>query len=173
MNIIFNQEVFVDGYLADKYSKYAADNEKLEGIPYINFPFTITELEEDFNHLSWTLIDHDSNPVVQFSWIHWLVANYSTQGNQVEIAENLKMSNAIYNHGVNSFACPLAKISNPQITINYGGPTPPDKEHIYTLTVYAHNQPLNLTDGFFYNQLLEQLDKVKAVSCKVTILARN
>lgn len=35
----------------------------------------------------------------------------------------------------------------------YIGPCPPDKDHLYTLTVYALDKELDLKEGFFLNEL--------------------
>lgn len=36
----------------------------------------------------------------------------------------------------------------------YLGPYPPDKDHVYTLTVYALDEDLPLNEGFYLNELL-------------------
>ncbi len=173
MNIIINKNTYNKEYLVDRYSKYCIDNEKIEGIPYINFPFEINDIHEEFKYLSWILLDHDSNPVVQFSWIHWLVSNYPIEEKSVSIPENLKNTLVEYTKGVNSFAGPVTNIKNEDIILNYGGPTPPDKDHLYTLAVYSHDKKLNLEDGFYYNNLLMELEKVNYEKDSIKILSRS
>lgn len=170
MKIKLDNDVFEGNYLLDKYSKYASEEYKIEGVPYINFPFEIENIEEDNKYLSWILIDHDSNPVVNFSWIHWLVANYKIESNLASIPEHLCNTNKPYIKGNNSFSCPLANIKDEKVYLNYGGPTPPDKDHNYTLVVYAHNAKLDVNDGFFYNDLLDCLEQTtyKVASIKIT-----
>lgn len=38
------------------------------------------------------------------------------------------------------------------------GPYPPDKDHIYTLTVYALDCELPLANGFYMNELLHAME---------------
>lgn len=173
MKLVINKETYNNKYLADKYSKYANDELKKEGIPYINFPFEIHELRAEQKFVSWVLIDYDSNPVVQFSWIHWMVGNYNISHTNEHIPEGIINSSKKYTKGINSFAGPLTNIKSEELIYNYGGPTPPDCDHIYTLEVYAHNSELNLKDGYFYNDLLNELDKVNYEKKIMKILART
>ncbi len=160
-----------DGYLKDKYSKDASEEYLIEGVPYVNFEFEVTNVDPTHKYLSWALIDHDSNPVCSFSWIHWLVANYSTENSTV--VENLSESGLEYVGGQNSFASPLAKIQDEKVIFNYGGPMPPNEDHNYSLVVFAHATELNLEKGFFYNELLNELKKqTSIVGCECSILGK-
>ncbi len=159
------------GYLKDKYSKYAQDEELIEGVPYINFEFEVTGISDEYKYLSWALIDHDSNPVCSFSWIHWLVANYSSENKT--IVENLCESNLDYVGGQNSFASPIANNQDERVIFNYGGPMPPNVDHNYSLVVFAHAKELNLEKGFFYNELLNELKKqTTIIGCECNILGK-
>lgn len=149
------ENILKEGILLDKYSDGASAEERIEGVPYINFPFEV-ETKENYKYLSWVLVDHDSNPVVNFSWLHWVIANYELD-TTTKVEENLVNSTKKYVGGTNTFASPLAKIKDKKVIYNYGGPTPPDKTHIYTLQVYAHNEKLNLTEGFYLNDLYQEL----------------
>lgn len=171
MNIKFSNEIYNGTYLADKYSKYANKENLIEGVPYINFPFSI-ENANDYKYLSWILIDHDANPVVNFSWIHWLVGNYEITNSYEHIPELLVNSNKQFNKGHNSFSCPLTNIKDENVYLNYGGPTPPDCDHTYTLEVWGHNKKLNISDGFYYNQLITELEKIDSVHITSKLRAR-
>lgn len=173
MKIKLNRSIYDGIYLKDEYSKYATKENLIDGIPYNNFPFEIENISEEYRYISWALIDHDSNPVVNFSWIHWLIANYEVKKNAITIPGKLVNSNNKYLGGTNSFAGPLTNIINEKIILNYGGPTPPDKDHTYTLYVYAHTNELLLEKGFYYNEFLKELDKQKYVMDKVKILAKK
>ncbi len=173
MNIKFDKEIYNDGYLADKYSKYCEGIDKIDGIPYVNFPFHVEEIPDEHKYLSWTLIDHDSNPVVNFSWIHWLVANYEIDDTKTVIPERVYENKTNLVRGNNTFSCPLTNIQNEKIYLCYGGPTPPDKDHEYTLVVYAHDEKLDVSNGFFYNDLLKSIKKVNAVAAVAKLLART
>lgn len=173
MIIKFNKETCNNDYLADKYSKYADNNLKIDGVPYVNFSFTVEDLDLEDKYLSWVLLDHDSNPVIQFSWIHWLVANYQVSSQFETIPELLVESCKQYIGGKNSFYSPLASVTNEKVCLNYGGPTPPDKDHVYTLVVYAHEEKLHLRDGFYYNQFLNGLDGISTKVATAKILGRK
>ncbi len=173
MNIKFDKDIYNNEYLADKYSKYCEGSNKIDGVPFVNFPFHVDDISDEYKYLSWTLIDHDSNPVVNFSWIHWLVANYEISDRQTTIPESMYEKKADIVRGNNTFSSPLANIKNEDIYLGYGGPTPPDKDHIYTLVVYAHDEKLDLSDGFFYNDLLKSIEKVNVASATAKLLART
>lgn len=173
MKIKFDKAIYEEEYLVNKYSKYADEEYKSEGIPFVNFPFNVEEVGTKNKYLSWILIDHDSNPVVNFSWIHWLVANYELDSSFVSIPELLYKAEKQYTRGNNSFSCPLANVSDKKVYLNYGGPTPPDKDHVYTLKVYAHPQKLDVSDGFFYNELITELEKSSFEVASAKILARK
>ena len=55
--------------------------------------------------------------------------------------------------GTNSDWSPLAGgHTNPAVIRRYAGPFPPDKTHVYTLSVYALDCELNLQEGYFLNE---------------------
>ena len=55
--------------------------------------------------------------------------------------------------GSNSDWSPLAgSHTDPRIIHRYAGPYPPDKTHDYTLTVYALDCELGLSEGYFLNE---------------------
>ncbi len=173
MKIELDKSIYEGSYLADKYSKYAKPNYCLDGVPNVNFPFVVSNLCDSHKYVSWIFIDHDSNPVVQFSWIHWLVANFEVKNNEAKVPEGLSGLEVNYVGGTNSYACPLAKITDPRIIYNYGGPTPPDCDHTYTLVVFSHSHKLNLTQGFYYNQLLTALEATDFKVKQAKIRARS
>lgn len=74
--------------------------------------------------------------------------------------------------GQNSFASPLAGSCNPKVIHQYCGPTPPDKDHAYTLTVYALDTELNLQQGFYMNQLYQEMKGHILAETSIEILAR-
>lgn len=154
MKIKVNTE---NNYLADTYSKYAADELKREGIPFVSFPIQFADLPSGTTSIALTLIDYDAVPVCGFPWIHWTAANIP--GSIIEIPENASETRPFTMvQGQNSFASPLGGQQDPKIIHQYGGPTPPDKDHDYTLTVYALDKELNLKDGYFLNELLKEIE---------------
>ncbi len=169
MNIVL-KGIIEDGYLNDKYGKHAQMSLKKDDIPYVSFPFEVENVPEGTKYLSWFFIDHDSNPVCAFSWIHWLVANYKTD--DFKVVENLLESSREYVGGVNSYASPLGNTENKDITLNYGGPMPPDKDHKYTLVVCAHTIPFDVKEGFYYNDFLNEVSKKVLDICETQVMSR-
>lgn len=165
-------ETLNNGIMYDKYSKYAEEKFLVEGIPYVSFPFTVHDLHDKAKYLAWVLIDHDSYPLIHFSWIHWVVANYEVNSKNINIDENIS-STAKLITGTNSFASPLANIKNKKITMGYGGPTPPDKNHTYTFYVYALSDKLKLGNGFMINDFYDQLELAKIEECSIKFIARK
>ena len=135
------------GEIPKKYGKYG--NQKSEfDIPTMSVPFTIEDAPEKTVSYALVLDDVDSVPVCGFVWIHWIAANITT----TDIAENASI-NASFPQGINSWVGTAGK----EAAIGYGGMTPPDAPHIYTLRVYALDCRLDLEDGFFYNQLIHAI----------------
>lgn len=175
MKITMSAKAFENGYLADKYSKYACEEFTINSNPVVSFPFKVENISKEYGYLSWILIDHDSNPVVGFSWIHWLVANAKIETkNQdtVLVKEGFAQEDNKYLRGYNSFISPLASCDDECITLAYAGPTPPDKEHDYTLKVFATEKPLNLNDRFYFNDFYKELSKINYQMAEYTIKAR-
>ncbi|GAV10704.1 hypothetical protein RQP50_00160 [Paenibacillus sp. chi10] len=42
--------------------------------------------------------------------------------------------------------------------MSYVGPTPPDRNHVYTLTVYALDTMLDVEDGYQWNDFYKKID---------------
>ncbi|CAH1855546.1 YbhB/YbcL family Raf kinase inhibitor-like protein [Convivina intestini] len=163
------------GYLADQYAKYAPATQKIDGYPSQSFPIEITNLPVDTRFLAWTLVDFDSIPVMGFTYIHWIAANYPVLGSEALIPANLAQEGENFTRGQNSLYSQYVDVDNPQIINNYIGPMPPDKDHNYTLTVYALKQALPLPDGFFLNELRQATHNQPVVLEKMSIdiLARS
>ncbi|MBD5075012.1 YbhB/YbcL family Raf kinase inhibitor-like protein, partial [Xanthomonas citri pv. citri] len=73
--------------------------------------------------------------------------------------------------GQNSFASPLAGSNDPKVIHQYCGPTPPDKDHAYTLTVYALDAELNLQPGFYLNELYQEMKEHILAETSIELLA--
>jgi Raf kinase inhibitor-like YbhB/YbcL family protein len=141
----------VNGYLNDKYDKHAPSELQRNGVPFVSFPIEFSDLPQGTGSLALTLIDYDAVPVCGFPWIHWLAANITpTIGTLPENASDNHFDPFI--QGSNSWNSLIAAITDTKITQQYGGPTPPDKDHDYTLVVYALDQKLALKDGYYLNE---------------------
>ena len=65
------------------------------------------------------------------------------------ISEDFSRLDAKHTHGKNSLVSKFLNEDNPDIYDGYMGPYPPDKDHVYTLTVYALDCELPLENGFY------------------------
>lgn len=158
--------------LPKKYSKYANKKEMLNGNPIVSFPFKIVDIPTEAKYLSFTLIDYDAIPVCGFSWIHWTVANIDASFSN--IPENYSQDDKYKKtQGTNSFASVLVNESNPKIIHRYVGPTPPDKDHNYTLTVYALNDVIDIDEGFYLNDLYSKMEEKIIEQASINIIGKN
>ncbi|WP_105956442.1 YbhB/YbcL family Raf kinase inhibitor-like protein [Apilactobacillus quenuiae] len=146
-----------NGNLLDKYTKHTDNKYKENGRPFISFPININNIPADTKSLAFALTDLDSIPVCGFEWIHWIGANIDPRIKQ--IPENAAKENSVeFNHGYNSLAGSLIDMKSDAMSLGYVGPTPPNKKHNYTFTVYALDKKLELTDGFWYNEMIHKMD---------------
>lgn len=147
-----------NGYLPEKYSKYAAEKHQYKGNPKVSFPITFEDIPSGTKSFALTLIDFDAVGVCGFPWIHWIACDIS--GEISELPENISMDNTLnIIQGKNSFASDFVGETDPQIIYGYVGPTPPDKDHKYTLDIYALDCPtLSLDAGFSLNELYDKME---------------
>lgn len=125
----------------DQYGKRGAQIK--DGIPTLSLPLTIENAPENTACYALIMLDPDSEPLCGFAWVHWLAVF-----TQAELPENASISIAdSIIQGQNSFG-----------TIGYGGPTPPDKTHIYEITVYALDKFPELEDGFTEDNLRQAIE---------------
>ncbi|MBP2058404.1 Raf kinase inhibitor-like YbhB/YbcL family protein [Lactobacillus colini] len=144
-----------NGFLADEYTKFASDADKIAGKPAKSFPISIKNIPAGTQSLAIYFKDFDSVPVCGFVWIHWLAANIPTVSEIPADASRNKPFNFI--QGANSNVSKLLpKLSGPQL--GYTGPQPPTGVHDYELTVYALDNNLELEDGYYLNEFLEKID---------------
>lgn len=147
-----------NGYLPKKYLKYAAEEYQYKGNPKVSFPITFEEVPNGTKSFALTLIEFDAVGVCGFPWIHWIACDISGEIN--ELPENISMDNTLnIVQGKNSFASDFVGETDPKITCGYVGPTPPDKDHKYTLDIYALDCSfLSLTSGFSLNELYDKME---------------
>ena len=131
-----------NGLLPDKYGKYS--DVKIGGEPCLSFPIKIDDVPKGVKTLALIFIDHDSTPLCGFAWIHWLAANIPAD---IKVIPENASQNCAFDmiQGENSFPSALKK--------RYGGPMPPDKTHTYTLTLFALDTDLKLSEGFSMQEL--------------------
>jgi len=147
----------IDGYLPDKYGKYATKDNKYNGQPSLSFPIKLTDLPIGTVTTALVLLDYDAIPVSGFTWIHWTAANISAT--MLEIPENASQSDTLKMiQGRNSTAGGLVGATDPLQTQRYAGPQPPNADHTYSLYVYALDTELSLKNGYWLNEFYQAID---------------
>lgn len=141
-----------NGKLPDRFGKYAPSDCQIDGHAVVSFPIEISDVPENARSLAPTFLDFDAVPVGGFCWIHWIACNFPPD--TALIPENASASGAVpCVQGSNSDWSPLAgSHTDPRIIHRYAGPCPPDKDHVYTLTVYALDTELDLAGGYYLNE---------------------
>lgn len=143
-----------EGYLSDKYGKYAAPEFTNDGVPVVSLPIELRGIPAETVSLALIMIDYDAIPVCGFPWIHWSAANLTPA---TLIPEDFSRTATGIVQGKNSLISPLGGATDPAVTEHYAGPTPPDKDHDYTLQVFALDTKLDLPQGFYVNELRKAL----------------
>lgn len=140
-----------NGYLADRFGKYAEADDCYRGYPKRSFPITITAAPQATKSFAVWLLDYDAVPVSGFPWIHWNIANIP--GDTTEIPEDASRTQQLAMvQGRNANAGGLVHQQDPLISQGYVGPQPPNADHAYTLTVFALDTMLALQPGFWLNE---------------------
>lgn len=154
----------------DEFAAGAPAQNRVDGTPVVSFPFYLDDLDSSMHYLHWQFVDPDSIPVCGFEWIHWAVANVPidalmfdfNDSHALQIPPDFSRSmpsmipEAV--QGRTSAASKLVNSSNPQVTMRYNGPNPPDAPHDYLLHVWATAKPLSgLRQGFWLNEMLRGL----------------
>ena len=109
------------------------------------------------NTVSFALVleDKDAYPVTGgFAWIHWLAANITRN----ELKDNESQTARDFIQGCNSWTSIQGNQQSKELSCFYGGMTPPDKEHIYELHIFALDKLLDLKNGFLLNELYREMD---------------
>lgn len=162
-----------NGMLPDKYGKYAELEYKQYDKPVCSFPITIEEVPAGTRSLALTFIDYDSTPVCGFTWIHWIMCGISPDTK--EIPENASQHpQPEWRQGFNSTFGDLSDVNN-DLTVAqaYVGPCPPDMDHTYTLRVFALDEDLDLSEGFFFNQLHWAMQGHILDTAEVNVVSRS
>jgi len=116
--------------------KYGYKNEN------VNPTLKIQEVPKNAKSLVLIVDDPDAMGAVGKIWVHWLVWNINP--NTEQIKENSIPENSI--QGKTDFG-----------EIGYGGPAPPDKEHVYVFKLYALDSELDLKEGSSKSQVEEAM----------------
>lgn len=162
----------VDGYLPDKYGKYAPDEYKYDNHPALSFPISITSLPAETVSIALVMVDDDAIPVSGFTWIHWAAANIPAT--LTEIPEDASRDDSFQMiQGKNSTAGGMFGATDPLQIQRYNGPQPPDKDHLYSLYVYALDTKLPLENGYWLNEFYHAIEGHILEQVKVDFLSRK
>lgn len=139
------------GMLPDRFGKYSSPELRRDGNNICSFPIEVSGVPEGAKSLALSFVDYDSIPVCGFAWIHWAACGVSPD--TALIPENASHSGEFsFVQGSNS-CLSRAEETSEEVIRGYIGPCPPDKDHRYTLTVYALDCELDLQPGFYFNEL--------------------
>lgn len=156
--------------IPDNFAKAAPEENKINGVPVVSFPFYVDKLPDFVHYLHWRFVDDDAIPVCGFQWIHWVVANVPVEAlmfdfndsRALQIPQDFSrtMPTMIPEvvQGRNSQASRFVGCTDPAITMRYNGPQLPDKDHDYMLEVFGTQKPLpNLKEGFYLNEMMNEI----------------
>ncbi|WP_225550245.1 YbhB/YbcL family Raf kinase inhibitor-like protein [Enterococcus sp. S22(2020)] len=144
-----------DGIWEDRFgAKGTQINEN--GIPNYSIPFKIEDAPEETKSYALVLEDMDAYEVTNgIIWIHWVAANITS----TSLKENASVKESgQFIQGINSWMTLEGGQQNQKLSSFYGGMAPPNKPHRYDLHVYALDSLLTLKNGFYLNQLYEEMD---------------
>lgn len=141
-----------NGYIKEEYGKYGTQN--INGMPSLSFPLEWKNAPKGTKSYALVMDDHDAIPVTGFTWIHW-TAIIPKELNSLE--ENASLENKDIIQGVNSWISSMGGLNKADAS-HFGGPAPPDKEHTYTITLYALDKEIKLENGFYLNELYKEID---------------
>ncbi len=139
--MIVESDAFANGVIAEKYGKRGSQFGAAH-MPALSFPLKITDAPAGTASFAVIFDDPDSVPVCGFKWVHWLVAGLKG----TELEEDASRTRTDIIQGVNSwYPGDTAEKSEASC---YGGPAPPDRPHVYVLTVLALDFVPALRNGF-------------------------
>lgn len=155
-----------NGYLPAVYTSLAKT--KRANQPIVSFPIELKGIPEGAVSFAVTLIDYDAVPLTGFPFIHWLATNIPMM---TEIPADFSR-NFTGPQGQSSWMSRFYGLNDDYFTSHFAGPNPPDKPHRYTLTVFSLSHDLDLTNGFFFNDLRTALNDSVLAKTEIQILAK-
>ncbi len=157
----------INGIIEKKHGKYG-DQISSDGIPTCSLPLKIEDAPENTQSFALILEDRDAIPVCGFSWIHWTAANIT----RTELLENESIMAEDFVQGATSFSSKVQRLDR-YATSCYGGMTPPDCPHTYELHVFALDQLLDLSPGFYMNELYWKMQGHILAKATITGIYQN
>lgn len=144
----------------------SASKDKLGPMPLISIPLSWSNFPKNTQSFAITVIDNDTVPIIGFPWIHWIVANIPSYITSLPSNASRHYANHMC-QGVNSFAddylihlAELTPFKVPKSKAScYGGFVPINFPHTYTITVYALDTILDISEGYTYNELFNSMQE--------------
>ena len=140
-SFIVTSEGIVDGKYLDKYGKRGVD--KIGGMPVLSPPVKIENTPKGTVCFALIMEDEDAIPVCGFSFIHWLMTDFTT----TYLPEGISGCGLLV-EGKNDYGARAGGDC-----ARYGGMGPPNAPHLYQLHVYALDQKTGLKKGFSHEEL--------------------
>lgn len=135
-----------DGWFEDRFG--AKGSVFVDGMPGLSPGFRIEDAPEGTKSFAFVLEDYDAITAAGFDWVHWIGCDLETS----EVPEGASRDDPGFTEGSNSWFSVLGGLNKEKAT-GYGGMSPPNGMHRYTLTVYAMDTKLGLRKGFRMNEL--------------------
>lgn len=143
----------VDGIIDSKYGANGTQFNEYGDCTY-SLPFKIEDVPANTKSFAFILDDKDAYPVAGFVWVHWLGANLTRQ----EVMENESISATDFIQGATTYISKQGGSYSREEASYYGGMAPPDKDHEYQLQVFSLDTELDLSSGFYLNELYKAMD---------------
>lgn len=139
------------GLLPDAYGKYAPQADRAGRLSIRSFPFEVSDIPAGTESLAILFFDWDSVPVCGFPWIHWCALLDGVAG-----AETVAVPDDASRVGMDGLSQGFNSSgkNEPEVGRGYVGPCPPDRDHVYTLRVYALDYVPELDEPFWANALV-------------------
>lgn len=143
-----------NGYFKDIFGGYSSYVNEQQ-MPTYSIPFRIEDAPSTAKSYAAVLYDLDAYEVTKgFIWIHWTLANLLKN----EVLANASQTATEFVQGVNSTHSPMGYNQDKETSSHYGGMKPRGRDHNYVLKVYALDTILDLEQGFYLNQLHDQME---------------
>ena len=123
-----------NGIIEKKYGSHGVQFNEND-VPTYSIPFKIENAPDKTVSFAFILEDKDAYPVTGFIWVHWLGANLTRSWTSI-----------------------LGNQQTREQASCYAGMAPPDKAHIYELHVFALDKLLDLKNGFYLNELYQEME---------------
>ncbi|MCF0217919.1 MAG: YbhB/YbcL family Raf kinase inhibitor-like protein [Malacoplasma sp.] len=157
----FSKNIDANGYMHQDFGGNCKKPDHfMDGNNVYSFHIGWSEIPINTKSIAIFYFDYDSIPVCGFPFLHWAVANIDPNIKELNENASVLMQDTLI-QGKNSTYSPLfSQDHKPNLSLKtqlFVGSAPPNCDHIYTVKVYAVNKMLDLKNGFFVNELMNQL----------------